>query len=227
MENVNDYRIKIVTGQYEKAPLEQKKMIQDLFGEDAEYKYEIYFHWYNVLHELGHAIMMFNASVRPHPAEEEQLVNNFAYAYWKHYGEQRKREELCSIVDETVGEFSVPASGNESYMDYAKNNWGTEELFTFNNYGWFQFSSVRAAITDAPDLGQALNRMCSAEIFPKKAETLSYDVDDRMPARVVADAVSRMKAWGVRLPEDNGIVFCNDVNCHMCQVVNLRDGRVF
>ena len=62
MENMKDYRIKIVTGQYQKAPAEQKQMIQELFGEEAEYKYEIYFHWYNVLHELGHAIMMFNAS---------------------------------------------------------------------------------------------------------------------------------------------------------------------
>ena len=74
MENINDYCIKIVTGQYQKAPPEQKKMIQELFGKDAEINYEIFFHWYNVLHELGHAIMMFNASSRPHPAEEEQLV---------------------------------------------------------------------------------------------------------------------------------------------------------
>ena len=76
MENIKDYRVKIVTGQYQMAPTEQKKMIQKLFGEDAEYNYEIYFHWYNVLHELGHAIMMFNASSRPNPAEEEQLVND-------------------------------------------------------------------------------------------------------------------------------------------------------
>ena len=73
MENIKDYSIKIVTGQYQKAPLEQKKVIQELFGENAEYDYEIYFHWYNVIHELGHAIMMFNSSSRPHPAEEEQL----------------------------------------------------------------------------------------------------------------------------------------------------------
>ncbi len=227
MENIKDYRVKIVTGQYQMASSEQKKMIQELFGEDAEYNYEIYFHWYNVLHELGHAIMMFNASSRPHPADEEQLVNNFAYAYWKHYGEREKLNKLCSIVGETIQKLTVPTCNNENYLDYAKNAWGTEELFSFNNYGWFQFSSVQAAITEAPNLEQALNRMCSAKVSPKKIETLKYDVCDQMASRVVADAVRLMKNWGILLPEGCEIVFCDDVNCHMCQVENLHDGTVY
>ena len=227
MENVNDYRVKLVTGQYQKAPAEQKMMIRELFGEDAESSYEIYFHWYNVLHELGHAIMMFNASSRPHPAEEEQLVNNFAYAYWKHYGEQEKLKDLCTLVEDTLRKFSVPTAGNESYMDYAKNMWGTEAFSSFNNYGWFQFSSVQAAITGGHNLEQALERMCSAKVSPKKADILEYEICDQMAAQVLADAVRLMKAWGVLLPEAHEIVFCDDVNCHMCVVENRYDGSVF
>ena len=227
MEGIEDYRVKILTGQYQKAPPEQKKMIQELFGEEAEYNYEIYFHWYNVLHELGHAIMMFNASSRPHPAEEEQLVNNFAYAYWNHYGEQKKVNELCSIVYKTLQKFTIPTHNNENYIDYAKNVWGTEELFSFNNYGWFQFSSVQAAIKDAPNLEQALNNMCSAKVSPQDSEILKYEICDQMAAHVVADAVRLMKKWGVLLPDGNDVVFCDDVNCHMCQVENLHDGRIF
>lgn len=227
MENPKDYRIKIVTGQYHIASPEQKQMIQELFGENAEYKYEIYFHWYNMLHELGHAIMMFNASSRPHPAEEEQLVNNFAYAYWKHYGEQAKLDSLCSIVNETIKRFSIPAHNNESYLDFAKNLWGTEELFTFNNYGWFQFSSVQAAMKESLDLEQALNRMCATKISTQKVDTLKYEICDQMASQVVADAVMLMKDWGVLLPSGSEIVFCDDVNCHMCQVENILDGRVF
>lgn len=225
MENMKDYRVKIVTGQYQKAPSEQKKMIQELFGEEAEYKYEIYFHWYNVLHELGHAILMFNASAELHPAEEEQLVNNFAYAYWKYYGEEKKLKDLCSIVGETIRKFSIPAHDNESYLDYAKRVWGTEELFSFNNYGWFQFSSVQAAITEASDLEQVLNRMCSAKVSPRKAETFKYEICEQMAGQVVSDAVRVMKDWGVLLPEGNEIVFCDDVNCHMCRVENLQDSE--
>ena len=202
-------------------------MIQELFGKDAEINYEIFFHWYNVLHELGHAIMMFNASFRPHPAEEEQLVNNFAYAYWKYYGEDEKLKELCSIVEKTIQKVNIPTSNNECYMDYAKKMWGTEELFTFNNYGWFQFSSVQAAITAGTNLEQALNRMCSAKVSLKKAEILKYEVCDQMAGQVVADAMRVMKDWGVLLPEANEIVFCDDVNCHMCRVEKLRDGSIY
>lgn len=227
MENIHDYRLRIVTGDYQKAPVEQKKMIQELFGENAEYNYEIYFHWYNVLHELGHAIMMFNTSSRPHPADEEQLVNDFAYAYWMHYGEQEKLNELCSIVAETIQKFSIPANQNESYIDYAKRKWGTEELFSFNNYGWFQFSGVQAAVTGSPDLEQALRHMCDNQISPQKAETLQYEIGDQMAALVVADAIKLMKDWGIRLPADHEIVFCDDVNCHMLQAENLLDGRVY
>ena len=227
MENIKDYRVKIVTGQYQMAPTEQKKMIQKLFGEDAEYNYEIYFHWYNVLHELGHAIMMFNASSRPHPAEEEQLVNDFAYAYWKHYGEPHKLKNLHSIVNETIHKFTIPTYNDEYYLDYAKNVWGTEEFFSFNNYGWFQFSSVQAAITKATSLEQALNKMCSAKVSPKKSETLKYEICDQMASQVIADAVRLMKDWGILLPKENEIVFCDDVNCHMCQVENLHDVTVF
>lgn len=223
MENIKDYRIRIVTGQYQKAPSEQKKMIHELFGEKAEYKYELYFHWYNVIHELGHAIMMFNSPSRPHPADEEQMVNNFAYAYWKYYGEQKKLEELYSIVDETFQKFSIPTQNNESYIDYAKDKWGKQELFTFNNYGWFQFSSVRAAITGDTNLEQALNRMFSVKVSPKKEETMKYKICDQMADQVVADAVRSMKAWGVLLPEDIKIVFCDDVNCHMCRAEKLHE----
>ena len=97
MEDRKEYQMTVLTGNYQDASIEQKQMLQELFGENAEYCYELYFHWYNMIHELGHAIMMFYSPARPHAAEEEQLVNNFAYAYWKQHGEQDKLKELHSI----------------------------------------------------------------------------------------------------------------------------------
>ena len=227
MENVKEYRLKIVTGQYQNAPLDQQKMIQELFGKNAEHSYEIYFHWYNVIHELGHAIMMFNSSSRPHPAEEEQMVNDFAYAYWKYYGEQEKLKELDYIIEETIQKFTIPADNSVSYLDYAKDKWGTEELFTFNNNGWVQFSSVKAAITGGTSLEQALSRMCSGKISPQIPKVMEYKICTQMPVQIIADAVKELRGWGVSLPEGNEIVFGEDVNCHMCQIENLRDGRIF
>ena len=222
MENIHDYRIRIITGRYLDAPIEQQQFLHTLLGEDTECKYELYFHWYNVIHELGHAIMMFNAPERPpHPAEEELLVNQFAAAYWQHYGESEKLQKLRSMVNDMIHKLQPPAKKGESYLAYAKRVWGSAEFFTFNNYGWFQFSCVRDALSRGNTLQQILNQMCAAPVIPQSAETLSYEVGDSMPSRIIADAVKRLKTWGVLLPNDISITFCSDVNTHMCQAEPL------
>jgi len=227
MENEKDYRIKIITGQFSQAPEDQQQMIRELLGDDAEYRYELYFHWYNVIHELGHAVMMFNSPSRPHPAEEEQLVNNFAVAYWRHYGEAEKLAELSRLVDETLGKLIVPARDGEDHLAYAKRVWESDEFFSFNNYGWFQFSGVKVAIAREESLAQALAAMGVGEIVPQDAQTLCYAVCEQMPGQVVADAVQRIKSWGAALPEDIAVVFCDDVNRHMCQAENIENGQNF
>lgn len=218
MENAEEYRLEIVTGQYQAASTEQKEMIQQLFRENAEYKYEIYFHWYNVIHELGHGVMMFNSSPRPHPAEEEQLVNDFATAYWRRFGEQEKMSELCALVEQTIPKFTVPAQRTDTYMDYARKNWGQDELADFNNYGWFQFSSVQNAISGNQSLEQAINHMISVQLPSRSRELFVYDVNEQMAFRVVEDAVSILTDYGIILPQDIKVVFGDDLNCQMCRV---------
>ena len=51
LKNRNEYKVEITTGQYETAPLEQKSMVQNLFGKHVEYDFEIYFHWYNIAYQ--------------------------------------------------------------------------------------------------------------------------------------------------------------------------------
>lgn len=210
-------KVEIVTGQYQTAPAKQKEMIQQLFGENAEHKYEIYFHWYNLIHELGHVVMMFNAVSKPHPAEEEQLVNDFAIAYWRLFGEQGKMDELCAFVGHTIPKFTVPARETDTYMDYAKKNWGQDELNNFNNYGWFQFSSVQAAISADQSLEQVIYQMTSRHLSFQKRESFIYDVDERMAFRVIEDAVNVLTDCGIILPQGLKVVMCDDLNCHMCR----------
>ena len=81
-----------------------------------------------MIHELGHAIVTFNCDDRPHSVVEEQLVNNFVYAYWKHYGELRKMEELREIVDSTISKYSDSDLKNVGYIEYAMENWGAEDF---------------------------------------------------------------------------------------------------
>lgn len=222
MEKAKECKVEIVTGQYQAAPAGQKEMIRQLFGENAEHKYEIYFHWYNLIHELGHVVMMCNAVSRPHPAEEEQLVNNFATAYWRLFGESDKMNELCALVGHTIPKFTVPAQETDTYMDYARKKWGQDELNSFNNYGWFQFSSVQNAISVNQSLEQVIYQMTSRHLPFGKRELFTYDVDERMAFRVIEDAVKVLTDCGIIFPQDLKVVMCDDLNCHMCRVLSCQ-----
>ena len=65
------------------------------------------------------------------------------------------------------------------------------------------------------------------KISPQSPKVMKYKICTQMPVQIIADAVKELRGWGVCLPEGNEIVFCEDVNCHMCQIENLRDGRIF
>lgn len=214
MKKPKEYRTEIHTGSYCAAPTEQKGMLRRLFGENAESKYELYFHWYNLIHELGHCVMMFNSDARPHPAEEEQLVNNFAVAYWRHYGELEKLEALTSLVREILPKFASPDPDCAGYMEYAKRNWEQESFFTFNSYGWFQFSSVQAALSQPLSLEQALSEMFPFQGPPFKKKTLVYPLQEGSAAKIVSDAVAILAGNGVLLPKKIPVILTDDVNCH-------------
>ena len=67
-------------------------------SENTEERFRLYFQYYNVIHELGHGLIIYNKGVDIDIADEEQLVNDFAVAYWNYYGEPEKMTELYDIV---------------------------------------------------------------------------------------------------------------------------------
>lgn len=222
IKNVKEYRVEITTGQYHAASLESQELVRGILGEQAETDFEIYFHWYNVMHEFGHVIMEFNTVTRPHPVEEEQLVNDFAVAYWRRYGEPEKLERLRTIVTTSLGRFTVPADENMSHIEYATAKWDhMDELFNFNNYGWFQFSCVQQSLSRPESLEQALVNMGVQKAQPQEKTVLRYQVDDSMASRVIKDAAKIMRAWGILLPERIEVLYSDDPNCHMCESVLL------
>ena len=208
-----DKRVKIVTGDYRLADFRQRAMMRDLFGENAEHCYEIYFHWYNLIHELGHAIAMFNSPERPDPAEEEQKVNDFAVAYWRRFGEEEKLRDLGSIVECALSGLKAPSESG--HMKYAKEKWGQADFYSFNNYGWFQFSCVKDALSRKECLSRTLSALGVRLAISEETMVLRYNEDENMARKVVADAVSTLRRWGVTLPEEVPVAFCDDLNCQM------------
>jgi hypothetical protein len=202
MQIIDTGKYTIITGKYETGTHEQKSAIAEILGEkELDYKYKIYFHWYNVIHELGHAILHFNKHKPLNDVEEEPIVNNFAVAFWSYYGEDSKFMALNEIVQNAVSRFKCPAPVGMDYMTYAKENWGKEELFTFNNYGWFQFSCVLDSLNNQKPLSTMLQTMTNNVILMQPKQILSYDIsDDELPLKIVKDASSILRNWGVTLP---------------------------
>ena len=68
----------IVSGKYEKGTEEQQLGSIHLWGdEDIQGIFDLYFQWYNLIHELGHALLRFQG-IEMNPVEEEVFVNCFA-----------------------------------------------------------------------------------------------------------------------------------------------------
>jgi len=210
--------IEIITGRYGKGTPEQNKLVTRILGKShAAERFEIYFHWYNLIHELGHAIMWFYVEPRPHPVDEEVLVNQFAVAYWKYHGETKKLEALEEILAYALRQYARPTDKHTSAIAYAKGKWSTEELFNFNNYGWFQRSCVADILKESVSLRAMLEKMGIANIVDQPQKMLRYELNTEMPMHVIKDAAAILRDWGVFLP-DARITFDNDPNRHMCTI---------
>jgi hypothetical protein len=214
--------VEIITGRYGMGTSEQNQVVDSILGGiHASERFETYFHWYNILHELGHSIMCFNADVRPHPVNEEQIVNDFAVAYWLYYGENKKINSLNEIISNALANIKCPAPTGVTHIEYAHEKWGTEDLYNFNNYGWFQFNCVKDSLRERKNLAIVLTQMGIKNIQVQPQEIFSYSViNENMARKIIEDAVSTMRKWGVKLP-DTYIVFDNNPNRHMCNIIDL------
>lgn len=44
-----------------------------------------------------------------------------------------------------------------------------------------------------------------------------------MAIQVIGDTTRILRNWNIVLPQNIKIVFCNDLNCHMCKVKQSND----
>jgi len=225
---LEDGAIVFTTGRFGYGTPEQNELVASILGNEytAE-RFAIYFHWYNTIHELGHAIMVFNSEERPHVVEEEQLVNAFAVAFWRHFGEEEKLNQLEFIVGYALENFISPADEGVSHLDYAREMFDTgrfEEFFNFNDYGWFQFNLVREALLDTRSLEEILAEM-GVDVQAMPQRTLTYEtLNEEAVLQIIADAISILREMGALTP-DAFIAFDNDPNMHMMSIISGEDAR--
>lgn len=193
----------LITGRYETGSPEIKAQIAGILGtERTAETYRLYFYWYNVLHELGHAILHFNEHPLYTDFEEEPLVNAFAVAFWSLYGEKEKMDALRDLVNAALSRCVSPAPSGMGYREYARRYWGTPAFFTFNNYAWVQFHSVAETLRRPKPLGEVLSLLSDRPITEQLGYTLAYDLGEKeLPLRIVREVVPILREWGISLPD--------------------------
>lgn len=218
----------IENGLYGQGTEEQNATVNALLGDDAREKFELYFQWYNVVHELGHSITTKhgtydsnNMELR-HMVDEEQLVNSFAVAFWMKYGEAEKLNQLETIVDSVLRNMTPPVD-NMSHLDFMRNavdEGRFQEALNMEIYGWFQYSIVRDVLRnrDTLDLSSILAQMTGKEkVEIQSQQTLVYPTlgKDRV-LEILADVVSTLRNLGVDV-NDAYVTYSTDPNAQICK----------
>ncbi|MCL1788220.1 MAG: copper amine oxidase N-terminal domain-containing protein [Defluviitaleaceae bacterium] len=230
----------IINGLYGQGTPEQNTMIHDLMGgELARDRFEVYFQWYNTIHELGHLITVYHGTAESrHMVEEEMLVNAFTVAFWMEHGEAWRLDALEEAVDYALSNITPPVD-NMSHLDFMRqvvDEGRMQEVFTFEIYGWFQFSMVQDLLRrrDTLDLTALLAEMVGGHVTPQPPRTLMYETlgTDMAPV-IVADVMDVLRGWGVSFP---GVymAFSTDPNEHALMYpftrtlleAGIADGRV-
>ena len=193
---------KIISGKFESGDEEQQAGYKMLLGEDDILrKFDLYFHWYNIIHEVGHCLVEKNG-LELSQVKEEMFVNEFAVGYYRYIGEDEKLGELNSILNDVIQIIPSPVPDGESFISFYERIWNTDELMNVMVYGFFQFNSVLEAMknnrdfTDvARELGilikEAPIQKCDKEINSENAESF------------LNTALENLRACGFEVPEIN------------------------
>ena len=149
----------VISGRYETGTKEQQFEYIHLFGEEnIQYKFDLYFHWYNLVHEMGHCLVE-KQDVEMSKVKEEMYVNEFAAGYYFYVGEKEKLKALQEIIQSVIDRLPAPMPEGESFTDYYERIWNTDEINNVMIYGYFQLNSVLEAMKKNRSLENVLSEI--------------------------------------------------------------------
>ena len=171
----------IMSGKFETGTQEQQMGYAMLLGqENIQYKFDLYFHWYNLVHEMGHCVVTA-CGKEFSPLMEEMFVNEFAVGYYRYIGDDERLADLQAMLQASIDNMPSPVPEGESFLEFYERIWGTDELMSVMVYGYLQLNSVLMALKkDKPfseilaDLGLTLGSgetsRCELPIAAENAE---------------------------------------------------------
>lgn len=233
-KEVGEMKYKIISGRYESGTEEQQAGYAQLFGGDVQHRFDLYFHWYNLIHEVGHCLVEQYGKQMPQ-VKEEMFVNEFAVAYYRYAGESERLGELQGILQGIIDQMPSPVPEGETFLSFYERIWGTEELMQVLTYGYFQLNSVLEAMKTnrglaavAAELGatpredvraagatiKEANMQASEATGDATLRTCDATVSSAGAAAFLDTAIANLKALGLTVPEikleltDNPMIQC-------------------
>ena len=180
-ERILEHRI--ISGQYELGTEEQQAGYRQLFGEeDIQYKFDLYFHWYNIVHELGHCLLE-DWGIEMPDVQEERM------------GELRR---LLETVTDALPPI-VPA--DMGFEEYFEKIWGTDQLNNAVTYGYFQLNSVQKAMEKCADLSAVLEKSGIEADLTASVEAYRGEVSAAHAQDVLECAVANLKRLNLSVPQ--------------------------
>ena len=191
----------INTGQFEKGTQEQQAAFIQLFGsENTQYKFDLYFHWYNIIHEYGHCLCSYHESSII-GLKQEFLVNRFAVSIWKYAGYEKELNNLQKMLSEILQRIENPVPDNMSFTDYYEQIWETDEIMKVPIYGYFQFKSVQMALEHREDLAFVFEEMgIHKEINNRFLSHKEYSISAHTAKEALHDIRQLLDGLGIEQP---------------------------
>jgi len=215
----------IVTGRYGQSTPEINEMVDSILGGvNCQDRFNVYFNWYNTVHEIGHMVEVVLRGTIDNLLDGELFANAFAVAFWARYGERQTFETLKELVSTALERFERPISIDEDLTDFARRYDAGEIEFSFNNYGWFQFSLVNHVLSEMRSLESVLVSAGFAFDETPAPATLAFPSigEDVIPEILVA-VFTKLREWGIELPFPIYHMLIDDPNAHMVLTGTLEE----
>ncbi len=190
----------IRSGKYETGTEEQQLAFRQLLGEDALYAFDLYFHWYNIIHELGHCFAGESNIYQDSNIDQEMFVNEFAVGYYTYVGETQRLNELKKMVQEILDRMPSPIPEGETFLDFYKRIWNTDALMQVMIYGYFQFRSVSEALRKQRSFEDIAVEL-GYKIHPSDILKCNEELSSANAEKYLNTALENMKNIGMKIPQ--------------------------
>ncbi len=188
---------RIISGRYETGTQEQQQGFTQLFGnENIQFRFDLYFHWYNVIHELCHCLVS-SRKISMDPVQEELYANDFAVAYWKMADANGNLQKLREMITEALNQIPSPVPPDTDFIAFFQSIWNSEASQTVAMYGYFQLSCVLEAMKAERDFWEVLREIGISAVPTSSVQKYNGEISSERAQDVVRLCVENLSNAGV------------------------------